>query len=222
MRDEKKNLPASVVKMVRNLKQAAVTTGTGRGGSGVFMRVDDRTGAVTAGSNRDPVPLKMRYAVNLSSFCHGYLDFRPEGGAERHMVSMAENPVRPTPPGGYAVKFGEAGAKNASEIALQSLDEPGLVLVFTAMGVSNENRLRALLEDVLVHLDTEDGLRGFVHPVIFITPGRYFHQGQGREIFHFSYEITDWMNQAGDLASKTPPVAAAGAAETAPWDDAAA
>jgi hypothetical protein len=69
------NLPANFSKIRQNLTAAAATTGTGRGGGATFMKVDDRSGAVTAGVSRDPVPLKYRYAVGLHSFAHGYLVF---------------------------------------------------------------------------------------------------------------------------------------------------
>jgi hypothetical protein len=137
---------------------------------------------------------------------------------------MIEQPVRPVPAAGYAKKFGEPGAKNATEIKLSSLDEPGYELTFTAMGISNENRLRALLEEAIANFDTEGGQAGYVHPVVLITPGHYFHQTQGREIFHFDFTTCDWMNGNGDLWSKRSarpkkggPRGAAPAA-AAPWD----
>jgi hypothetical protein len=71
---KKKNLPANLVRMQQNLQAAATSTGSGRGG-GNFMKIDDRSGAVVAGPNRDPVPLKARYVVGLHTFSHGYLVF---------------------------------------------------------------------------------------------------------------------------------------------------
>jgi hypothetical protein len=136
------------------------------------------------------------------------------------MVPMIDQPVRPVPPGGYAQKFGDPGAKNATEIKLSSLEEPGYELVFTAMGISNENRLRGLLEDALANFDTEAGQAGYVHPVILITPGHYFHPKQSREIFHFDYTIVDWMMEDGKLWSKRnsgPKAGWAAPAEAAPW-----
>jgi hypothetical protein len=83
MSDDKKtkktNLPAILARIRQNLQTAVVTTGAGRGG-GLFMKVDDRTGAVVAGANRDPVPLKARYAVGLHTFTHGYLIFGGQNG----------------------------------------------------------------------------------------------------------------------------------------------
>src|SRR5688500_16744222 len=116
---------------------------------------------------------------------------------ERHMVPMHEQPVRPTPPGGYRTKFGESGPQDATEMTLTDLNEPGFELTFTAFGVSSANRVRKLLMDALNHLGTEDGQRGFVHPVILVTPEHYFHQAQGREIHHFGYAIVDWLRDDG-------------------------
>jgi hypothetical protein len=140
---------------------------------------------------------------------------------QRHMVAMWEQPVRPTPPGGYRTKFGEAGPQDATEVTLTDLDEPGFELTFSAFGVSNANRVRSLLEDALTHLETEDGQRGFVHPVIRVTPESYYHSGQGREIHHFGYVIVDWLRDDGALLSKNPAppkVDGPDEGEPAPWD----
>jgi hypothetical protein len=138
--------------------------------------------------------------------------------AERHMVAMFEQPVRPVPPGGvYSTRFGEPGAKDATEITLESLDEPGYKTVFTAMGKSNANRLRSLLEEAVAHIGTEAGQAGYVHPVILVTPGHYFNQDQGREIFHFDFTVIDWMHENGDLWSKQAP-AVGGPGTPAPWE----
>jgi hypothetical protein len=222
--DEAPKLPAVIARLAQNLRAAAATTGSGAGGV-LFMRVDDRAGTVTAGPSRDPVPLEDRYVVGLHTFSHGYLVFGHEAGVQRVMVPMVEQPVRPVPPTGYAARFGEPGAKNATEIKLTSLSVIKYELAFTAMGISNENRLRSLLEDALAHFATEEGRRGFIHPVILIRPGHYFHQAQGREIWHFDYVIADGMNDAGGLASKQGGAGGPGpggpgdqAAEPAPWD----
>lgn len=124
--------------------------------------------------------------------------------AERHMVPMHEQPVRPTPPGGYRTRFGEAGPQDATEVTLTDVDERGFEVDFTAFGVSSANRLRHLLMATVNHFGSEEGQRGFVHPVIVVTPGHYFHQAQGREIWHFDYTIVDWMKDDGTLLSKAP------------------
>jgi hypothetical protein len=72
---DKKSLPAVYAKMAQNLQTAANTVGIGSGGGALYLKVDDRTGACTFGANRDPVPMKHRFAVNLRSFSHGYIVF---------------------------------------------------------------------------------------------------------------------------------------------------
>jgi hypothetical protein len=210
-----KNLPAKLSELRRNLQASVATIGVGSGGND-WLKVDDRNGALSVGAARDPFPSRSRYAVGLHTWCHGYLVFGQEGGAQRVMVPMAQQPVRPVPPAGYAERFGEPGARDATEIELQSLDEPGYAVTFTALGVSNANRVRALLEEAVVHLGTDAGQAGFIHPVIFVKAGHYFHQTQGREIFHFDYELVDWMTDGGDLWSKRK--GGGGKAASAPWD----
>jgi hypothetical protein len=74
--DEKKTtLPATFAKMSQNLRTAATTVGSGSGSGASYLKVCDRTGALTFGANRDPVPTRHRYAVNLRSFSHGYIVF---------------------------------------------------------------------------------------------------------------------------------------------------
>jgi hypothetical protein len=74
--DKKKTkLPAIFAKMAQNLQTAATSVGSGSGGGASYMKVCDRTGALTHGATRDPVPAKHRFAVNLRSFAHGYIVF---------------------------------------------------------------------------------------------------------------------------------------------------
>jgi hypothetical protein len=190
---KKANLPASVARLAENLATAVAGSGPGGGGAS-FMRIDDRNGAVTVGPNRDPFPLTHRMKVDVGNICHGYMVFGEGGGAQRYLVPMVDDPVRPVPPGGYVQKFGDAGAKNATEITLEDLDEPGQRYVFTALGKSNDNRVRNLAAEIARHVGTEQGQRGYVHPVIYVTTGHYFHSGHGREIFHFDYTIIGWSN----------------------------
>jgi hypothetical protein len=72
---EEKKLPATFAKVAKNLQAAATTVGVGSGSGATYLKIDDRTGACTFGANRDPVPMKHRFAVNLRSFSHGYIVF---------------------------------------------------------------------------------------------------------------------------------------------------
>jgi hypothetical protein len=72
---EQTNLPAAVAKLAQNLQAAATTIGAGSGTGATYLKIDDRTGACTFGANRDPVPMRHRFAVNLRSFAHGYIVF---------------------------------------------------------------------------------------------------------------------------------------------------
>jgi hypothetical protein len=190
---KRKNLPAKISDLKRSLMAAAASMGPARGG-GNFLKVDDRTGAMIVGINRDPFPTKHRYAVNLRTIAHGYIVFGEPGGTREVIVPMVDQDVKPVPAGGYAEVFSEAGAKDAVRIYLTDLDEPGYEVKFDALGKSNANRVRQLFYDSLAHLDTEEGLAGFVHPVIRAFSGHYFHKVQGREIFHLDYEIIDWLS----------------------------
>jgi hypothetical protein len=153
---------------------------------------------MTVGVNRDPFNADRLYVIRAGSFGHGFVIFG-EGGKNEVVVSMLDQPVRPVPPGGYAAKFGEPGARSVDRIVLTARDDPQVNITFDALGRSNANRIRALLEDLIVHLDTEAGQLGYIHPVIRVFSGHYFHKEQGREIYHFDYEIVGWMNDPGDL-----------------------
>jgi hypothetical protein len=72
--EEQKNLPAHLARLEQNLRAAAATTGSGQGGAS-FLKVDDRSGALVVGANRDPFPSKHRYVVGLHTFYHGYIVF---------------------------------------------------------------------------------------------------------------------------------------------------
>ena len=173
-------------------------------GRRAFLKVDDRTGAMTVGVAADPFPLRARYAVNLRAVKHGYVVFGEPGGTREVMVAMVDQPAKPVPPGGYVERFGEPGAKDCVRIELTSLDEPGYAVTFDALGKSNANRVRQLFYDALAHMDTEAGKLGYVHPVIEVFAGNYFHREQGREIHHFDYRIVDWLYD-GDEAIEVAP-----------------
>jgi len=217
----KTKLPAAKLKAVENLRAAMHDVGSGgRGGGWPYLKHDDRTGVFTCGPTRDPVPLTHRYAVNLGSFVHGWIDFDT---GDRELVPMWQQPVRPVPARGYRVAYGEKGAVNITGITLTDLDEPGNGYEFQPSGVCSANRIRSLGEESIVHIGTEDGQAGFVHPVILIRDESFEHKTLGREIHHFGYVIVDWLDDNGRLASenqgggaKLPPGGKAAAA-AAPW-----
>ena len=189
---KKKKLPANISGLKKALMAAASSIGPARAGK-LWLRLDDRNGAMTVGAAADPFPTSCRYAINMRTVAHGYITFGEPGGAREVMVAMVDQPVKPVPPGGYVQKFGEPGAKDCLRIVLTNLDEPGHVVTFDALGKSSANRLRQLYWDTLANLDTEIGERGYVHPVIKARAGSYFNREQSREIFHFDYVIVDWL-----------------------------
>jgi hypothetical protein len=201
--EEKGQLPARVSRLKQQLQAAAATMGPAQGRR-AFLKVDDRTGALTVGVAQDPFPTRARYAVNLRTVKHGYVVFGESGGTREAMVAMVEQPAKPIPPGGYSERFGEPGAKDCVRIELQSLDEPGYGVTFDALGKSNTNRVRQLFYDSLAHMDTAAGERGYVHPVIRAFAGHYFHREQGREIHHFDYEVADWLYDGDEGIEVSP------------------
>ena len=212
-RKTKVSLPA---RSLASLKQALATSSAALGlsiGSGRnFLRIDDRTGAATVGTSRDPFPMRARYAVRVGSFAHGFVEFGLEGSTRETVVSMLEQPICPTPAGGYTQAFGEPGAKPVIRIVLSSLDEPGFEVTFDALGKSSANRVKNLLGDVITHYDGPDGAAGYVHPTIRVKVSAYLHQSLGREISHFDYEICGWIDDNGQM----PPQQGAAPID-APW-----
>jgi hypothetical protein len=214
-------LPALIARLKQNLSTAAMGIGTGGGGD--FLRVDDRNGDMTVGTAREPFDNGRRYAANVRSFGHGYVVFG-EGSKREVIVSMWEQPARPIPPNGYVQKFGDPGAKSADRIVLTPLDDRRRNITFDALGRSNANRVRALVEATIVHLDTEAGRDGYIHPVLRLFAGHYFHKEQGREIYHLDFEVIDWMNddQDGSLwSSRQETPDDSGPDDDAPWTTAA-
>ncbi len=80
------------------------------------------------------------------------------------------------------------------------------------MGVSHDNRIHALLGDIVAQV-TANGPQ-FCNPVILIRPGHY--AWNGKTIWHFDYELVDWI--AGDGVTLKSSVVGKVAARGLPWD----
>ena len=221
---------AQTAQAVANLRQAASSIGSGGSSGETYLKVDDRSGALTFGQERTPFPPNHRCVVSLQSFCHGYIEM--QGGkpnrAQSRMVPMVSQSQRPTPAGPYATGMGD-GPKDTTELTLNSLDEPGFNVVFTAWSKSSSNRVRNLLEKAIVQMDTPGGQAGFINPVIIPKSGHYWQKaftdpltGQAvpaRNVHHFDFEIIDWMHNDGQTLLSSRGGAITQQDEPAPWDD---
>ncbi len=210
------NLPASATALVNNFKAAMATTGTPGGGDGfAFMRIDHQTGAMTFGKDGAPVPLGHRWAVPIASIEHGFKIWSGGKVTEEVMVPMAQQPAAPTP-GEPFVGFGADGPRRVTQLNLHSLEEQGLALTFSSMGVSHDNRIRSLLGDIVDQIAAHGPK--YPNPVIRLKPGNY--TWQGKSIFHFDYELTDWISNDGvSLQSAAPAEDAEPASpDDLPWD----
>jgi hypothetical protein len=218
---------AQIDQAFTNLGAAAL--GVGSAGTGdTFLKVDDRTGALTFGQERLPLPPGERHAVHTHNFRHGYIDMQGGQVVDRHVVSMAEHPDRPVPAKGYGTFQG--GPRDVSEIVLHNIDQEGQPLTFTAWGKSSANRLRSLLIETKNHRDTPDGRAGYIHPVIIPKSSSYHQSARklpdgteipARTVHHFDYEIVDWLHADGKrlLKQHSSATAEMAAREPAPWDD---
>jgi hypothetical protein len=105
------------------------------------------------------------------------------------------------------VGFGQNGPRKATQIDLCSVDEKGLILRFSSLNVSNDNRINGLLGDMVTQISTKGPQ--FPNPVILVKPGNYVWNG--KTVWHFDYEIVDWMaNDGVSLQSQAVPLVAAG------------
>lgn len=216
--------------LAENLRAAREGVGSGATMDGSFLRVDKHTGKISFGVEESPLPPGHRFAVGLHEITHGYLVSTAEKKVvERHMVPMAQGGARPTPPGGQYGTFERGGPRDAVEIGLSSIDEPGFKLTFTAWGPSNANRIGALLDKAITHLGSADGQAGFVHPVVVVKSGSYLHKTYGT-VHHIDFDLVDWLNldgktllsERGDgigIAATKAEFTERAAEEPAPWDD---
>ena len=207
--------------VVGNLKQARSDVGSGGGTGETYLKIDDRGGALTFGQEQNPLPPGGRFVVGLHAFAHGYIDMRDGQVSERRVVPMAQQSARPVPPNGYGT-YEQGGPRDVTEIQLNSIEEPGFNLVYTAWGVSSANRIRNLLDAAIVHCESPDGEAGFVHPVIIPKSGKYYSKKFKRDVWHFDFDVVDWLhNDGATLLSSHGPVRSIEDAKggPAPWDD---
>lgn len=204
-----------------NLAAARNEVGSGPGAGDTYLKVDKQTGTLTFGKDNQELPPGHRFVVGLHEITHGYIVSSGPGGTmlERKMAPMAHGP-RPVPPGGKYGTYEGGGPRNATEIALSSIDEPGFKLTFTAWGPSNANRIGNLLDTALLHMRSPDGQRGFVHPVVAVRSGSYKHKTYGT-IHHIDFDVVDWLSKDGKtlLSQAGGAVAPPDDEDPAPWDD---
>lgn len=202
-----------------NLTAARQEVGSGAGAGDTYLKVAKGSGALTFGKEDTPLPPGHRFVVGLHEITHGYIVSTGAGGTiiERHMVPMAHGP-RPVPPGGQYGTFEDGGARNATEVSLSSIDEPGFKLTFTAWGPSNANRVGNLLDTAIVHLQSPDGQSGFIHPIVVVKSGSYKHKTYGM-IHHIDFEVVDWLHTDGQQLLSDRGGAIGEVREPAPWED---
>lgn len=203
-----------------NLRAALQGVGSGGGTGDTFLKVDDRTGGLTYGQERIPLPEGSRFVAGLQGFRHGYISMNGGQVEERNVVPMMAQPARPAPPGGRYGTYEGGGPRDVTEVELNSVDEPGFNLVYTAWGVSSANRVRNLLEQALNHVNTPDGQGGFVHPVIVPKAGMYRSKKYKRDVWHFDFDVVDWLHTDGKtLLSQGGRPAVQDGNGRAPWED---
>ena len=204
-----------------NLRAARADVGSGGASGDTYLKVDKHNGDLTFGVENAPLPEGMRFVVGLHDIAHGYLVSSPDKKiVERHMVPMAQGGTRPVPPGGQYGTFEGGGPRNATEIGLSSIDEPGFRLVFTAWGPSSANRIGNVLDKAITHLGSADGQAGFIHPVVLIKSGSYEHKTYGT-IHHIDFDPVDWLHGDGKtlLSERSSEALAAPPDGPAPWED---
>ena len=189
-------MPANTANAVANMR--AATHSTGAGGTGdTYLVINKDTGNITFGPENVPLAEDRRtFVVPMQSFLHGYIVNVGGKPAERHLVQMSAQPNRPVPPGGY-VAYPQDGPRNATEITLCSTIEKGFNVTFTSWSVSHDNRIRRLLENLLAQSETPAGQQGFLHPVIKLKAGSYHSAKKGGMLYHFDYELVDWLHNDG-------------------------
>ena len=135
------------------------------------------------------------------------------------MVAMFERRCGRCRPAAIARGSAQTAQRTVTEIVLTSLDEPGFEVTFTASRqVASANRVRGLLEDALAHFGSAEGQAGYVHPVIRVTAEILRPQSTDRTIYHFGYEVVDWLRDNGSLASKAgPQIGGPDGGAAAPW-----
>jgi hypothetical protein len=229
-----------------NLRNARMEVGSGAGTGDTYLKVNDKTGAITFGQEGNKLP-PGRWVVGLHGFMHGYVDMQDGKVRERVVIPMIQD-ARPVPKGGSTTKIfqdprnraafevrnlgpGEygtyegGGPQDITEIVLNSLTEKGFRLTFTAWSKSSANRVGSLLEQAVVHAEGPDGAAGFVHPVIEVKASMYYNSTYRRDVYHFDFDIVDWLHK--DSESLLSKHGAKGAIEdvsddddeTASWDD---
>lgn len=204
--------------VVGNLRQARSDVGSGGGTGETYLKVDDRGGAMTFGQEANPLPPNQRFVVGLHAFSHGYIDMRDGQVVERNVVPMAQQAQRPVPPNGYGT-YEQGGARDVTEVQLNSVDEPGFNLVYTAWGVSSANRIRNLLDAAILHAESPDGEAGFVHPVIVPKSSKYYNKKFKRDVWHFDYDVVDWLHNDGKTLLSAKGGGAPQEDARAPWED---
>lgn len=185
--------------MLANFRAASSTIGSGGSGE-TYLRVNKQTGELTFGPDNTPLPEDARFVIGLHDFTHGYMvwDAAANKVTSRTMVPIMTQSVAPVPPNGKYGTYEDGGPRPTIELVLSSLDERGQRLVFTSWSVSNDNRIRNLIDHVALHLGMPDGEEaGYIHPVVKVKSGSYQHAKYGK-IYHIDFEILDWLHKDGE------------------------
>ena len=207
---------AAGTQALERFRAGMAETGSGGGGTGeLYLRRKQDGSGYVYGADAVELNPKHRFAVGVHGFRHGYIVGSGAAAGnkvlEHRVIPMIEG-ARPTPPNGYGTYEG-GGARDVTELVLDSVDEPGLQLTYTAWGISDANRVSNLMERILVH--TEGDGRLFPAPVVELKVGSYQNKKWNKVINHFDFTIVDWTD-GRRLQSEVGILAAPD--DEAPWE----
>ena len=188
-------LPANVKDLVAGLAASQQSAASGNSGK-LFLKME-KSGDWVYGVNGEPVGEDSLFAVNPTSFVHGWICWGNEnsplqGQRQGEAMGPAASPLSPMPP---AVENATWSHQVGFSLQGYSGDDVDIELSWSGNSKGALTAYADLLAELVDAISSGDG---DVVPIVALTATHYKHARYGK-IYTPLFDVTDWMPMEGPV-----------------------
>jgi len=217
----------ALVEKMRQRKQAGDTPQPAAVG-GVYMKFNGNDGRYSVGKPPKEVKQGIEVAINIAQAQHGCLEWKGGEVVNRRMLPIIDGPSPTLPEGEPLVgelkkPYDRDGWQDTMILQMLGLsgDLKGVTVEFTTSSYGGKQAVSGVLDMVFEMIDTPEGERGFVNPIVTLGGDNYYNDGYSRVIHFPVFEIVGWTDGATRISPPdTPDLLAAAPSDNDDEDDA--
>lgn len=179
---------------------------------GVYMKFNGNDGRYTVGKPPKEVKQGVEVAVNIAQAQHGWLEWKGGEVVNRRMIPVVDGPS-PAPPEGEPLvgelkkPYDRDGWQDTMILQVVGLsgDLKGVTVEFTTSSYGGKQAVNGVLDVAFEMIDTPEGARGFINPIVTLGGDSYYHDGYSRDVHFPVLEIVGWTDGETRIAPPDGP-----------------